>query len=66
VHSEEAGNELALLYSLAVWCDRLGTNPVTYLTDVLHRIDRTPRDRLADRWEPPATPPTPTEPLSVD
>jgi transposase len=70
VQSEEAGKELALLYSLVVSCDRLGKNPVTYLTDVLHRIDRTPRDQLADllpdRWEPPALPTPPAEPISVD
>lgn len=70
VQSEDAGKELALLYSLVVSCDRLGKNPVTYLTDVLRRIDRTPRDRLAellpDRWEPPATPTPPTEPIVVD
>lgn len=70
VQSEEAGKELALLYSLVVSCDRLGKNPVTYLTDVLHRIDRTPRDHLEDllphRWGPPATPSPPAEPLAVD
>lgn len=70
VQSEEAGKELALLYSLVVSCDRLGKNPVTYLNDVLRRIDRTPRDRLADllpdRWAPPPTPSPPAEPLSVD
>lgn len=70
VQSEEAGKELALLYSLVVSCDRLGKNPVTYLADVLRRIDRTPRDRLADllpdRWEPPATTTPPTEPIAVD
>lgn len=70
VQSEDAGKELALLYSLVVSCDRLGKNPVTYLTDVLRRIDRTPRDRLADllpdRWEPPGTPTPPAEPIPVD
>lgn len=70
VQSEDAGKELALLYSLVVSCDRLGKNPVTYLTDVLHRIDRTPDDSLADllpdRWEPPAVPTLPAEPIAAD
>ena len=70
VQSEDAGKELALLYSLVVSCDRLGKNPVTYLTDVLHRIDGTPKDRLAellpDRWEPPSSPPLVADPISVD
>ena len=70
VQSEDAGKELALLYSLVVSCDRLGKTPVTYLTDVLHRIDGTPKDRLAellpDRWEPPSSPPLAADPISVD
>jgi transposase len=70
VQSEEAGKELALLYSLVVSCDRLGKNPLAYLTDVLHRIDRTPvaqlRDLLPDRWEPPTEPTPPAEPISAN
>ena len=70
VQSEDAGKELALLYSLVVSCDRLGKNPVTYLTDVLHRIDRTPKDRLAtllpDRWEPPVDPTPSADPIAAD
>lgn len=60
VHSEEAGNELALLYSLVVSCTRVGVNPVEYLADVLDRIDKTADQDLAellpDRWKPPSTP----------
>ena len=56
VHSEDAGNELALLYSLVVSCTRLDLNPVEYLADVLDRIDKTAddhlRDLLPDRWTP--------------
>jgi transposase len=56
VHSEAAGKELALLYSLAVSCSRLDVNPVDYFTDVLNRIDDTPRSKLIDllphRWKP--------------
>ena len=60
VHSEEAGKELALLYSLVVSCTRVGVNPVEYLADVLDRIDKTTDDNLAellpDRWKPPPKP----------
>lgn len=57
VHSEEAGKELALLYSLVVSCTRVGVNPVEYIADVLDRIDKTGddglRELLPDRWKPP-------------
>ena len=70
VQSEDAGKELALLYSLVVSCDRLGKNPLTYLTDVLSRIDRTPvaelRELLPDRWEPPIEPMPAAEPISAN
>lgn len=70
VQSEAAGKELALLYSLVVSCDRLGKNPLAYLTDVLRRIDHCPndglRELLPDRWEPPADPPPPGEPISAN
>lgn len=60
VHSEEAGKELALLYSLVVSCTRVGVNPVEYLADILDRIDKTADQDLAellpDRWKPPSTP----------
>ncbi|TAL46555.1 MAG: IS66 family transposase [Salinibacterium sp.] len=64
VHSEDAGKELALLYSLVVSCTRVGVNPVEYLADVLDRIDKTADDHyvdlLPDRWKPPPTPEPPT------
>lgn len=57
VHSEEAGKELALLYSLVVSCTRVGVNPVEYLADVLDRIDKTADAELStllpDHWKPP-------------
>lgn len=60
VQSEDAGKELALLYSLVVSCNRVGVNPVEYLADVLDRVDATADDRYADllpdRWRPPSTP----------
>ena len=61
---------LELAAKLVVSCDRLGKNPLAYLTDVLHRIDRTPvaqlRDLLPDRWEPPTEPTPPAEPISAN
>ena len=61
VHSEEAGKELALLYSLVVSCTRVGVNPVEYIADVLDRIDKTiDPDEIAamlpHRWKPPPKP----------
>ena len=60
VQSEDAGKELALLYSLVVSCTRVGVNPVEYLTDVLARVDKTADDNFADllpdRWKPPPLP----------
>ncbi|MBN9163738.1 MAG: IS66 family transposase [Myxococcales bacterium] len=65
VHSEEAGKELALLYSLVVSCTRVGVNPVEYLADVLDRIDKTAdanyAELLPDRWKPPPKPADPNE-----
>ena len=58
VHSEEAGKELALLYSLVVSCTRVDVNPVEYIADVLDRVDKTADDHLdellPDRWMPPS------------
>jgi len=60
VHSEDAGKELALLYSLVISCTRVGVNPVEYIADVLDRIDKTADDHyvdlLPDRWKPPPKP----------
>lgn len=56
VHSEDAGKELALLYSLVVSCTRVGVNPVEYIADVLDRIDKIAdyAELLPDRWTPAA------------
>jgi transposase len=60
VHSEDAGKELALLYSLVVSCTRLGVNPIDYLADVLDRVEHTADGHFAEllphRWKPPAAP----------
>lgn len=65
VQSEDAGKELALLYSLVVSCTRCGLNPVDYVADVLDRIDKTAddgmRELLPDRWKPHAKPATPSD-----
>lgn len=65
VHSEQAGKNLALLYSLVVSCTRNDVNPIEYLTDVLDRIDGVDaarlRDLLPDRWKPPPKPEAPTD-----
>jgi transposase len=54
VQSQEAGEALALLYSLTTSCARLSKNPLDYLEDVLDRIDATKvsdlRNLLPDRW----------------
>ena len=68
VHSEEAGKELALLYSLVVSCTRVGVNPVEYVADVLDRLGAiTDADELAEllphRWKPP---PKPSEAVDFD
>jgi transposase len=56
VQSKEAGEDLALLYSLTTSCARSNVNSIHYLTDVLDRIDDTKqsqlRDLLPDRWKP--------------
>jgi transposase len=63
VQSEDAGNNIAIVYSLIASCERASVNPIAYLTDVLDRIDGVDdadlRELLPDRWKPPvvAAPP---------
>jgi transposase len=56
VGHEEAGQNLARLYSLVASCELNGKNPIDYLADVLLRIDRHPVSRidelLPDAWTP--------------
>jgi transposase len=65
VHSEESGNNLALLYSLVVSCTRVGVNPIEYLANVLDRIDKVTDQELGDllphRWKPPPKPAAPVD-----
>ena len=57
VGSEEAGHDLAVLYTLVASCEKSGVNPVAYLTDVLTRVQRHPANRIEEllphRWKPP-------------
>ena len=60
MHSEDAGKELTLLYSLIISTTHYKINPVEYLADVLARIDVTSDadlpDLLPHRWKPPPKP----------
>ena len=59
VGNEDAGTNIAGLYSLVATCAAHGKNPLEYLTDVLIRISSHPQSRidelLPDRWQPAAT-----------
>jgi transposase len=65
VQSEDAGNNVAIVYSLIASCERASINPIAYLTDVLDRIDGVAdcdlRELLPDRWMPPSKPPPPAD-----
>jgi transposase len=56
VGNEDAGDNIAGLYSLVATCEANGVNPIEYLRDVLLRISTHPADRidelLPDRWNP--------------
>ena len=56
VGNEDAGVNIAGLYSLVATCVAHGKNPLEYLTDVLVRISSHPQSRidelLPDRWQP--------------
>lgn len=61
VGDEDAGKNIAGLYSLVATCEAAGQNPLAYLTDVLGRIDDHPRSRLDELlphlWTPQDPPP---------
>ena len=54
VGHEEAGQNLAVLYSLMATCEEHGVDPHAYLEDVLVRIDTHPNrlidELLPDQW----------------
>jgi transposase len=57
VGNEDAGHDLAVLYTLAASCEKHGVNPIDYFTDVLTRVHSHPAravlDLLPHRWKPP-------------
>jgi transposase len=56
VGHEDAGDNIAGLYSLVASCEANGVNPIDYLRDVLLRISTHPANQidelLPDRWKP--------------
>jgi transposase len=60
VGSDEAGENLAGLYSLIATCEANGLNPVEYLADVLLRVQTQPAARIDEllphRWIPVVPP----------
>jgi transposase len=61
VGSDEAGENLAGLYSLVATCEANGVNPVDYLADVLLRVQSHPAARIDEllpyNWKPPTLKP---------
>jgi len=57
VGNNEAGENLAGLYSLIATCEANGVNPIEYFTDVLIRVQTHPASRIDEllphRWQPP-------------
>jgi transposase len=57
VGHDEAGENLAGLYSLIATCEANGVNPVAYLADVLRRVQTHPAscidELLPHNWKPP-------------
>jgi transposase len=62
VGSDEAGENLAGLYSLIATCEANGVNPVEYLADVLLRVQTHPASRIDEllphNWTPPRPEPS--------
>ncbi len=62
VGTDEAGENLAGLYSLVATCEVNGINPVTYLADILLRVQTHPASRIDEllphNWKPPEAPPS--------
>jgi transposase len=58
VGHDEAGENLAGLYSLAATCEANGVNPEAYFADVLLRLDSQPQKQidelLPNLWKPPS------------
>jgi transposase len=62
VGSDEAGENLAGLYSLIATCEANGVNPVEYLANVLLRVQTHPASRIDEllphNWTPPRPEPS--------
>ena len=62
VGHDEAGENLAGLYSLIATCEANGVNPVDYLADVLLRVQTHPASRIDEllphNWTPPRPEPS--------
>ena len=62
VGHDEAGENLAGLYSLVATCETNGVNPVDYLADVLIRVQSHPASRIDEllphNWTPPQREPS--------
>jgi transposase len=62
VGNDEAGENLAGLYSLIATCEANGVNPVEYLADVLIRVQSHPASRIDEllphNWTPPRPEPS--------
>jgi transposase len=57
VGNEDAGHDLAVLYTLVATCEKHAVNPIDYITDVLTRVHSHPArdviELLPHRWKPP-------------
>ena len=53
----QGGKNLAVLYTLVANCELRGVNPLSYLADVLIRVQDTPQSRIDEllpwNWKPP-------------
>jgi len=62
VGTDEAGENLGGLYSLIATCEVNGVNPVTYLADILLRVQTHPAGRIDEllphNWKPPEAQPS--------
>ena len=62
VGHDEAGENLAGLYSLIATCEANAVNPVDYLADVLLRVQTHPASRIDEllphNWSPPQRTPS--------
>lgn len=57
--NDDAGQNIAMLYSFVSMCEANGINPIEYLSDVLIRVQTHPASRIDEllphRWSPPTS-----------